>query len=156
MCFFFFAYSWAFVDFTNTENATEALVNPRNHALDGRKLNVEYASAEAVRRGGGPGDHKHPKKTERHKTEKDGSGPRQKRVGDKETRRETDTGDVYEVPGNPELAPLQEEKRPYRKAPHRGKDSAPSRRLKPGAALAQAQRASSAAIIPSQGQKIKF
>jgi hypothetical protein len=28
--------------------------------------------------------------------------------------------------------------------------------LKPGAALAQAQRASSAAIIPSQGQKIKF
>lgn len=34
------------------EQATRALLNIRNHTLDGRSLNVEYASAEAVRRGG--------------------------------------------------------------------------------------------------------
>ena len=43
---------WAFVDFTNTEGATDALVNPKNHFLDGRKLVIEYASRDAVRRGG--------------------------------------------------------------------------------------------------------
>jgi hypothetical protein len=31
-----------------------ALVNPRNHRLNGRDLVVEYASPDAVRRGGGP------------------------------------------------------------------------------------------------------
>ncbi|KIP02111.1 hypothetical protein PHLGIDRAFT_503084 [Phlebiopsis gigantea 11061_1 CR5-6] len=43
---------WAFVDFTTTEHATTALTNPKNHFLGGRKLVVEYASPEAVRRGG--------------------------------------------------------------------------------------------------------
>ncbi|KAF8514847.1 RNA-binding domain-containing protein [Hysterangium stoloniferum] len=50
---------WAFVDFHNVEDATAVLINPRNHNLDGRKLVVEYASAEAVRRGGGPGAKSH-------------------------------------------------------------------------------------------------
>ena len=43
------------MDFTSVENATSALTNPKNHRLDGRTLVVEYASAEAVRRGGGGG-----------------------------------------------------------------------------------------------------
>lgn len=47
-----FCYSWAFVDFHLPAQATRALLNLHNHQLNGRKLNVEYASAEAVRRGG--------------------------------------------------------------------------------------------------------
>lgn len=43
---------WAFVDFHLPEQCTRALLNVRNHTLDGRNLNVEYASADAVRRGG--------------------------------------------------------------------------------------------------------
>jgi RNA recognition motif-containing protein len=45
--------SWAFVDFHTIAQATSALLNPHNHSLNGRKLVVEYASADAVRRGGG-------------------------------------------------------------------------------------------------------
>jgi RNA recognition motif-containing protein len=45
---------FAFVDFTSIEHATKALVNLRNHRLNGRDLVVEYASPDAVRRGGGP------------------------------------------------------------------------------------------------------
>ncbi|KAG0658424.1 hypothetical protein C6P46_005787 [Rhodotorula mucilaginosa] len=43
---------WAFVDFHLPAQATRALLNLHNHQLNGRKLNVEFASAEAVRRGG--------------------------------------------------------------------------------------------------------
>ncbi|GAA5865974.1 hypothetical protein JCM3774_005545 [Rhodotorula dairenensis] len=42
---------WAFVDFHLPAQATRALLNLHNHQLNGRKLNVEFASAEAVRRG---------------------------------------------------------------------------------------------------------
>ncbi|KAL1740205.1 hypothetical protein HDZ31DRAFT_1558, partial [Schizophyllum fasciatum] len=42
---------FAFVDFGTKEFAEEALINPRNHHLNGRDLQVEFASAEAVRRG---------------------------------------------------------------------------------------------------------
>lgn len=44
--------SWAFVDFHLPAQCTRALLNIKNHTLDGRTLNIEYASAEAVRRGG--------------------------------------------------------------------------------------------------------
>ncbi|MBW0488290.1 hypothetical protein O181_028005 [Austropuccinia psidii MF-1] len=44
---------FAFVDFFNVQQATEALLNIKNHTLNGRKLVVEYASPDAVRRGGG-------------------------------------------------------------------------------------------------------
>ncbi|KIL70378.1 hypothetical protein M378DRAFT_175623 [Amanita muscaria Koide BX008] len=40
---------FAFVDFVSTENATSALVNPKNYLLNGRKLVIEYASPDAVR-----------------------------------------------------------------------------------------------------------
>ncbi|KAA1129894.1 hypothetical protein PGTUg99_004799 [Puccinia graminis f. sp. tritici] len=44
---------FAFVDFETIEQATNVLVNLKNHRLDGRNLTVEYASVEAVKRGGG-------------------------------------------------------------------------------------------------------
>lgn len=65
------AFSWAFVDFFDVKKATISLLNPHNHFLNGRTLKVEYASAEAVRRGGNkqqkmlkdpPGDKKTGKK----------------------------------------------------------------------------------------------
>ena len=43
---------FGFVDFITTEQATAVLINPRNHHLDGREIVVEYASPDAVRRGG--------------------------------------------------------------------------------------------------------
>ncbi|KIK67578.1 hypothetical protein GYMLUDRAFT_237810 [Collybiopsis luxurians FD-317 M1] len=42
---------FGFVDFSSIENATSALINPKNHHLNGRNLVVEYASADAVKRG---------------------------------------------------------------------------------------------------------
>ncbi|KNZ53683.1 hypothetical protein VP01_3167g5 [Puccinia sorghi] len=45
--------TFAFVDFETIEQATKVLMNLKNHRLDGRNLTVEYASAEAVKRGGG-------------------------------------------------------------------------------------------------------
>ncbi|PLW14686.1 hypothetical protein PCANC_09591 [Puccinia coronata f. sp. avenae] len=44
---------FAFVDFETVDQATKVLMNLKNHHLDGRKLTVEYASVEAVKRGGG-------------------------------------------------------------------------------------------------------
>lgn len=40
------------MDFFDIKRATTSLLNPHNHYLNGRSLKVEYASAEAVRRGG--------------------------------------------------------------------------------------------------------
>ncbi|KAG2013138.1 single-stranded DNA binding protein [Coprinopsis cinerea AmutBmut pab1-1] len=42
---------FAFVDFSSIDNATSALINPKNHHFNGRDLKVEYAGADAVRRG---------------------------------------------------------------------------------------------------------
>ncbi|TRM67891.1 hypothetical protein BD626DRAFT_480109 [Schizophyllum amplum] len=42
---------FAFVDFETKELAEEALINPKNHHLNGRALQVQFAGAEAVRRG---------------------------------------------------------------------------------------------------------
>lgn len=75
--------SWAFVDFHTTVQATAALIDPRNHSLNGRALVVEYASAEAVRRGGGRmdglrSDNKHHDKTNSRNSAGEGRmGPRE-------------------------------------------------------------------------------
>lgn len=170
-----FPFSFAFVDFSNTDNATSALINPKNHHLNGRNLVVEYASADAVKRGpnkprvvageGGPGDFKRK------------FGPRVNGSQNKPFRRnERDLGTGDEKSSNrfkdkPDYRHNAEESqtadhkesstprfggRPYRKdqdgAPrHKG----PRNRPKPGAALAQAKR-QSAAIVPTSGKKIVF
>lgn len=134
------------------ENATAALVNTRNHTLDGRKLKVEFASPDAVRRGGGPGDRgrpkkEYPKKEYAAKT----SEPRQNRAVTRD----------WALPQEPqgeadEETPIQaEETVPERKPKYEGRAARPVR-LRPGAALAQAERATSAAIVPSQGKRITF
>ncbi|KAI0824775.1 hypothetical protein BC628DRAFT_1377669 [Trametes gibbosa] len=138
---------WAFVDFTAPEHATAALTNPRNHQLDGRKLVVEYASPDAVRRGGG-------------------AGPRPDRAPKKRGLAEDGGGDsrppanrrrVEEGAGQAgEEAPRGARGRrgPAAAAPGRGGKAARPR-TRPGAALALAKR-EDVAIVPSQGKKIVF
>lgn len=40
------------MDFETVQHATEALIDPRNYLLNGRKLTIQYASIDAARRGG--------------------------------------------------------------------------------------------------------
>ncbi|KAJ3500423.1 hypothetical protein NLJ89_g9803 [Agrocybe chaxingu] len=154
---------FAFVDFTSVDHATSALINPRNHHLNGRDLVVEYASPDAVRRGA-PKDAKPagggaPQKTKR------GLSAGYHRTKSKQA--------VRSVPRRPqdiaakEEAKKAEEARNTRKglpnpSPSKAEGSdatvrhkGPKSRPRPGAALALAKR-ESAAIVASQGQKITF
>ncbi|KAG2357966.1 hypothetical protein BDR07DRAFT_1296181 [Suillus spraguei] len=140
---------FAFLDFTSTEHATAALINPRNHRLNGRDLVVEYASADAVRRGGGPrlpSEHKSgPGKRHGGRQPDTESHPRsQSRPGRRnEKEHSTQQDDAESIPRN------------QKEGPRHVKADRVRGRPKPGAALAHAPR-ESAAIIPSQGQKIVF
>ena len=143
---------FAFVDFTSTEHATAALVHPKNHQLDGRKLVVEYASADAVRRGGGPG-HK-PRKMPAE------GRPRTKRrdvlVGDeaneKDTMATTTTNSKLEKEKSTVAGRGNDT--PARSKVNNGTRTRKSRPA-PGAALALAKR-EQVAIVPSQGRRITF
>ena len=145
--------SFAFVDFTSAEHATAALIHPKNHHLDGRKLVVEYASADAVRRGGGAGPR--PK----------GSSGVATAGKDRRERRESAEGKRGEKKGHLEtavstLGPPDEEKSmdsgrrsggAFRTVVKGARKSRPA----PGAALALAKR-ERVAIVASQGRKIIF
>lgn len=147
---------WAFVDFTSVEYSTVVLTNPRIHHLNGRKLVVEYASPEAVRRGGGgaradkdrPSAKQHSRvneastKRKSHPNEGEGDEVREGDITVMEKKRRTGR----EGHGDP-----QESRNKGFVVKHPGKRA----RTKPGAALAQAKR-ETAAIVPSQGQKIVF
>ncbi|KAG9317741.1 hypothetical protein JVU11DRAFT_1958 [Chiua virens] len=148
---------FAFVDFTSIEHATEVLVNPRNHCLNGRDLVVEYASPDAVRRGGG--GPRNPKLSRNQKGRGGGENksPRIPHKGSTNTpytkqRRprpaEAEGADDAEIPAGGTTSRS-------RQSDRAGRDRGYTRRARPGAALAQAQR-QSAAILPSQGQKIMF
>ncbi|EJF61110.1 hypothetical protein DICSQDRAFT_161593 [Dichomitus squalens LYAD-421 SS1] len=134
---------WAFVDFTATEHATSALTNPRNHHLNGRKLVVEYASPEAVRRGGGGAPReKKPKEV--------GQGMKRERPA-----RKTKDDTEKEVGGKEAERPM---KKRRSEGGEEGKPRGKERRVarsKPGAALAMAKR-EDPSIVPSQGKKIVF
>lgn len=141
---------WAFVDFVSNEDATAALTNPRNYKLDGRDIKIEYASPDAVRRGGGPGA-----RPER--------GVKRRERGEEEGRKERPGKDEKAAAHAVEEANEEDGQEPPRKRPARekadtlhvrkGRDGRP--RATPGAALALAKR-ESVAIVPSEGKKIKF
>ncbi|KAM0746457.1 hypothetical protein T439DRAFT_329889 [Meredithblackwellia eburnea MCA 4105] len=155
---------WAFVDFHLPEQCTRALLNIRNHTLNGRNLVVEYASADAVRRGGlGTRSAVNRGRKERAA----GGGDEQSRGG----RKQWGDKDLVDDVRGMEFA--QEEERGGDRAvrtdfgaPRKGRDvppnhgrpprkDAPKVRAKPGAALASAQRGSEA-IVESRGKKITF
>lgn len=149
---------FAFVDFSSTEHATSALINPKNHHLNGRDLVVEYASAEAVRRGAPKGQKQRSQaegatfidKAERKPRMKKDLPPHKARPSNEEEKIDTMEIDQSISPAKPkELKGDHERDRGDR---DKGR---PRGRPKPGAALALAKR-ESAAIVPSQGQKITF
>jgi len=132
---------WAFLDFMDVSEATAALTNPRNHKMNGRDLKLEYASPDAVRRGG------------QLLSAKDVERPRKKpRV---ETSRNSQREDSQRHDPEGEEAPQQENgNAPQRERRVRvGRDG--KTRPRPGAALAMAKR-ENVAIVESEGQKIKF
>ncbi|GAA6010036.1 hypothetical protein JCM11491_005839 [Sporobolomyces phaffii] len=156
---------WAFVDFHLPAQATRALLNLHNHSLNGRTLNVEYASAEAVRRGG-LGTRAVSKANGAARARGgDDEGERPGRGGEKRKGRDWDDSDMagaaaaaaagsfYDGPPAARRAPRGDGfgERPRREErPGKGGE-----RAKPGAALAMAQRASEA-IVQSTGRKTTF
>lgn len=108
------------------------LIDPHNHHLDGRKLVVEYASPDAVRRGGGPRVHE-----------------------SKDTQQKPNGKTEKEDPEEEEAAPSRAKKPKIIGEGDTRKKGGKARRAKPGAALALAQR-EKVAIVPSTGKKIKF
>jgi RNA recognition motif-containing protein len=152
---------FAFVDFTSTEHATAALIHSKNHQLDGRKLVVEYASADAVRRGGGPG-HKPRKKS----TEVRGEGHSRRKTRDSVVDDEVNEkgSTTTKTITTPSKAQKEESTAGDRRSDTSAKSKVPigtrtrkskSSRPTPGAALALAKR-EQVAIVPSQGRRITF
>jgi len=151
---------FAFVDFTSIEHATAVLINPKNHHLNGRTLVVEYAGADAVRRGA-PKSAK-PVDRPEHKGR---GGRRPPRADNPRYRTDRPPKQAEEKLEAVETAATVE---PRQKMPWDGKDRStkgenvdgvrhkgPKTRPKPGAALALAKR-ESVAIVPSEGKKITF
>lgn len=131
--------------------------------MDGRKLKVEYASADAVRRGGGPGPRPERSKYNRDSGRDDARGDRDQRRGPRtsvvdaggDSIMEDGTGDASvggfgAGGGGGEDSGLPKRKEERVRLDRKGKP-----RTKPGAALAAAQR-EQAAIVPSLGKKITF
>ena len=159
--------SWAFVDFTSTEHATAALTNPRNHQLNGRKLVVEYASPEAVRRGGG-GPPRKDKKGNEHGGKQFGAKPKRDRPRwsqqDAGEEREGDAGEAGEAGPPAKRRRSDAGEKLHSRDGHsslrgsgagNGKGPGARPRSKPGAALAMAKR-EDVSIVPSEGKKIVF
>ncbi|KAF9266206.1 hypothetical protein L218DRAFT_922729 [Marasmius fiardii PR-910] len=152
---------FAFVDFSTIENATSALVNPRNHHLNGRNLVVEYASVDAVRRGPNKqhvGGREGKQKTSKTRDPSTGRQRPEKKFSEKGTS-EAITRDSVPRPEGQDDVRGQEGNADHRKRTGKGPDAprqkGPRHRPKPGAALAQAKR-QSAAIVPTTGKKIVF
>lgn len=172
------------MDFTTKENATDALVNPHNYHLDGRDIKLEFASADAVRRGGVK-----PAKPVPQPIRRVANPDPKAKYNNKKTRQaeRLHTNDMATSPIKNAREAVDEDSRPEKRqrvasdqalheksAPTATRDYVKASRLPkdkvnkgfgarervrprptPGAALALAKRESSA-IVPSEGKKIKF
>ena len=137
------------------EHATSALINPKNHQLNGRNLVVEYASPDAVRRGAPKGK------------SSDGPIAKDRRNRLPSTQRPYNgfkSNHSFSQPkGTSESADADKspiaDSHPMNHTSISSKGDVrhkgPKTRPRPGAALALAKR-ESAAILPSQGHKITF
>ncbi|KAG7447611.1 RNA-binding domain-containing protein [Guyanagaster necrorhizus] len=146
---------FAFVDFSSVENATAALINIKNHHMNGRDLVVEYASADAVRRGASKP--KGPDAPEKRKRPFDKSkmsqGPNRGRKLVRDAGMEEDT--VKERDEDPHPPPHLNTAVGNERRGRVGPANSRSR-PRPGAALAQAQRQSAAILPTSNSKKITF
>lgn len=147
------------------------LINPRNHHLNGRNLVVEYASPDAVRRGapktsrpadGTPVKGRKPLSAGYKKTRTFPTPSKYKTDDDSRTHDGPAAKDEpHNVNVEADVDPKKRREKKEGRSPLKGDKSdgfrhkGPKSRPKPGAALALAKR-ESAAILPSQGQKITF
>ena len=174
---------WAFIDFLTAKQATAALVNGKNHYLNGRALTLEFASADAVRRGGGRMDGaasvSGPAKGERRQFDKRRQRPDYDEAVPEEGAKEEDQPvkqAFYRPPleTNPYAAseasraaaaiiqaggkvhkPNKAERKVLRDQKAKEERDNSKRRVKPGAALADAKR-EKMAILPAAGKKVVF
>jgi RNA recognition motif-containing protein len=143
------------VDFKDIQNATDALVNPRNHSLNGRALVVEYASADAVRRGqiAKQPVNMNPKSRASRRPQKS------ERIAAKLARSDVGTPSVEKDPGGQENDPSIDtntrKSAPGLKLGPKIAARSKTPRPKPGASLKNAQR-EKVAIVESTGKKITF
>jgi RNA recognition motif-containing protein len=155
--FFNFLNSFAFVDFMTVEHATSALINPKNHQLNGRNLVVEYASPDAVRRGAPKGKSSDGPIAKDRRNRLPSRPYHDSRSNHSFSQPQEETSESANAGNNVPIAdsdPVNHSLIPSTKkgdVRHKG----PKTRPRPGAALALAKR-ESAAILPSQGHKITF
>lgn len=116
---------------------------------------MEYASADAVRRGGGGG----PKNV---KQDQHGKRGRVQQYGEEKGTNPSSKHDTHRPKGDREADTLEESTveptvtpGPLERRKRTRDDHSHKKRAQPGAALAQAPR-QSAAIVPSEGRKIVF
>ncbi|KAF9183717.1 hypothetical protein BGZ51_000781 [Haplosporangium sp. Z 767] len=140
---------FAYIDYMNPESATSALTNPTKHFLDGRKLNIEYASAEATLKG-------NPREYRKHKRDEEDAAaiargeipPSQKEAHDEAAA--ADAAEEERKKFNAEQKAKRQRRQP---------GDAPAKKLqghqRPGFALANAQRASQG-IVEFKGNKVTF
>lgn len=131
------------------ESATAALTNPTKHFLDGRKLNIEYASEEATLKG-------NPREFRKRKREEEDAAAI--------ARGEVPPSQKEEVAAAAAAEAAEEERRKFNaeqkaKRQRRQPGDAPAKKLqghqRPGLALANAQRAPQG-IVEFKGNKVTF
>ncbi|KAK3838638.1 MAG: hypothetical protein JOS17DRAFT_679529, partial [Linnemannia elongata] len=124
---------FAYIDYMAPESATAALTDPKKHFLDGRKLNIEYASAEATLKGN-PREFRKRKRGINYDPEASAAAAedeeRRKHNAEQKAKRQR------RQPGEMPVKKLQGHQRP-------------------GFALANAQRATTG-IVEFKGNKVKF
>jgi RNA recognition motif-containing protein len=177
---------WAFIDFLTSQQATAALVNGKNHYLNGRALTLEFASADAVRRGGGrmdgaasisapAKDGKRSFDKRRQRSDAAENEAEEAVEGEEEEHQPIEQA-FYRPPlqTNPYAAseasraaaaiiqaggklhkPNKAERKALRDQKAKEDRSSLKRRVKPGAALADAKR-ENMAILPAAGKKVVF
>ncbi|KAK0461674.1 uncharacterized protein EV420DRAFT_121502 [Desarmillaria tabescens] len=149
---------FAFVDFSSIENATAALINIKNHHMNGRDLVVEYASADAVRRGAskpkGPDVLPNKRKRPFDKTKKK-QEPNRERKSVRDAGMEEDDIMKERDEGSHPVPKRNKAESNERKSGVGARAANYRNRPRPGAALAQAQR-QSAAILPSSNSSKKI
>ncbi|KAF9375327.1 hypothetical protein BGX21_003813 [Mortierella sp. AD011] len=142
---------FGYIDYMSPESATAALTNPQKYFLDGRKLNIEYASAEATLKGNPREYRKHKRDEEEAAAIARGEIPASHKEG-------VSTEDVDAA------AKAEEERRKFNaeqkaKRQRRQPGEAPAKKLqghqRPGLALANAQRAPQG-IVEFKGSKVTF
>ncbi|KAF9985957.1 hypothetical protein BGZ65_009291 [Modicella reniformis] len=137
---------FAYIDYMSPEFATKALTDPVKRFFEGRKLNIEYASAEATLRG-------NPREYRKHKREEEATTGTNATGGDNATTEVTATADEEEEERR-RFNAEQKAKR-QRRQPGEGPTKKLQGHQRPGFALATAQRASQG-IVEFKGSKITF